>query len=198
VSTDSTAESTSTTTGAIRAASLGVTGAIFAENLNSVGLVTAPGYIGTDTGMYRLDTNTYTKRFLSFNLYGSPSSSSGYRTQSDGWGLVLEQLATTGECRLRVSEAISAAGSINTLVNIFSYLPSNSTFSFGGVSIVAGTAALFMNSTQVISGRRTGWAAPTGTATRTTFATGSVTLPQLAERVKALIDDLTTHGLIGA
>jgi hypothetical protein len=35
------------------------------------------------------------------------------------------------------------------------------------------------------------WGAPTGTATRTTFATGSVTLPQLAERVKALIDDIT-------
>lgn len=37
-------------------------------------------------------------------------------------------------------------------------------------------------------------AAPTGTATRTTFATGSVTLPQLAERVKAMIDDLRAFG----
>jgi hypothetical protein len=52
--------------------------------------------------------------------------------------------------------------------------------------------------TQVVAARRTGWAAATGTATRTTFATGSVTTAQLAERVKALIDDLTTHGLIGA
>jgi hypothetical protein len=58
--------------------------------------------------------------------------------------------------------------------------------------------ALSLNATQVISTRRTGWVAPTGTATRTTFATSTVTLPQLAERVKALIDDLTTHGLIGA
>lgn len=41
------------------------------------------------------------------------------------------------------------------------------------------------------------WATATGTATRTTFATGSVTLPQLAERVKALIDDLTTKGILG-
>lgn len=40
-----------------------------------------------------------------------------------------------------------------------------------------------------------GYGAPTGTATRTTFATGSVTLPQLAERVKALIDDLRAVGL---
>jgi hypothetical protein len=44
----------------------------------------------------------------------------------------------------------------------------------------------------------TGWGAPTGTPTPPTFATGSVTLPQLAERVKALIDDLTTKGVLGA
>lgn len=36
------------------------------------------------------------------------------------------------------------------------------------------------------------YGAPTGTATRTTFATGSVTLVVLAEHVKALIDDLTS------
>lgn len=51
---------------------------------------------------------------------------------------------------------------------------------------------------QVLGPRRTGWTAATGTATRTTFATGSVTLPQLAERVKALLDDLMAHGMIGA
>lgn len=58
--------------------------------------------------------------------------------------------------------------------------------------------ALYRDGTQVVGTRVTGWGAPTGTPTRSTFATGSVTLPQLAERVKALIDDLTTHGLIGA
>ena len=50
---------------------------------------------------------------------------------------------------------------------------------------------------QVLQGRITGWGSPTGTATRTTFDTTTVTLPQLAERVKALIDDLKTHGVIG-
>ena len=63
-------------------------------------------------------------------------------------------------------------------------------------NLVSGT--LRVAGTQVIGTRKTGWAAATGTPTRTTFATTSVTLPQLAERVKALIDDLTTHGLIGA
>lgn len=50
----------------------------------------------------------------------------------------------------------------------------------------------------VVGSRKAGWAAPTGTATRTTFNTTTVTTAQLAERVKALIDDLTSHGLIGA
>lgn len=57
-----------------------------------------------------------------------------------------------------------------------------------------------VGTTAVVGPRKTGWGTATGTATRTTFATGSVTLPQLAERVKALIDDLhgtAGHGLIG-
>lgn len=45
--------------------------------------------------------------------------------------------------------------------------------------------------------RSSGWAAATGTATRTTFATGTVTLSELAERMKALLDDLIEQGLIG-
>lgn len=66
-----------------------------------------------------------------------------------------------------------------------------------GANLAAGKV-LKVSGTQVVASRRTGWAAATGTATRTTFATGSVTLPQLAEHVKALIDDLVGHGLIGA
>lgn len=50
---------------------------------------------------------------------------------------------------------------------------------------------------QVLAKRQIGWAAPTGTNDRTTFDTSTVTLPELAERVKSLIDDLTTHGIIG-
>ena len=42
--------------------------------------------------------------------------------------------------------------------------------------------------TKVVGARETGWATATGTATRTTFDTATVTTAQLAERVKALID----------
>ena len=45
--------------------------------------------------------------------------------------------------------------------------------------------------------KSTGWAATyAGTATRTTFDTSTVTTAQLAERVKALLDDLIAKGLL--
>jgi hypothetical protein len=53
--------------------------------------------------------------------------------------------------------------------------------------------------TQVVGPRRTGYTnAMTGTVNRaTSYDTSTITLVQLAQRVKALQDDLTTHGLIG-
>lgn len=65
-----------------------------------------------------------------------------------------------------------------------------------GTDVDANSAFRF-NGVQVVNGRKPGWAAATGTATRTTFDTTTVTLPDVAERVKALIDDLIAHGLIG-
>lgn len=55
-----------------------------------------------------------------------------------------------------------------------------------------------INSIQVVGPRRTGWTPPTGSTSRATFDPATVTLANLAATVKALIDDLTTHGLIGA
>ena len=40
------------------------------------------------------------------------------------------------------------------------------------------------------------WSTATGTATRTTFDTGTVTTEQLAERVKGLLDDMRERGQI--
>lgn len=67
----------------------------------------------------------------------------------------------------------------------------------GSSVALSGGGKLVVNSLQVVEARKTGWGAPTGTATRSAFATSTVTLSQLAERVKALIDDLRLHGLIG-
>lgn len=65
------------------------------------------------------------------------------------------------------------------------------------------SGAVKVNGNNIISSRRTGYTnLMTGVANRgTAYATGTITLIQLAERVKALIDDLhitTGHGLIGA
>lgn len=82
--------------------------------------------------------------------------------------------------RLNVSE--TTPGAYNVMVNI------DDATSGGGYAVA---------DTKVVGARVTGWGAATGTPTRTTFATTTVTTEQLAERVKALIDDLITHGLIG-
>lgn len=66
----------------------------------------------------------------------------------------------------------------------------------GSVSLAAGNSYK-VNNVAVLGARKTGWTAATGTATRATFATGSVTLSVLAEHVKALIDDFISHGAIG-
>jgi hypothetical protein len=63
---------------------------------------------------------------------------------------------------------------------------------------INGSPALYLGGNRVVGPRKTGWEAATGTATRTSFATTTVTLPQLAERVKAIIDDLLGHGAFGA
>lgn len=65
----------------------------------------------------------------------------------------------------------------------------NRTFGYGDLT--------YASFTQLLSTRKTGWTAATGTKARTTFVTDSVTLPNLAARVGALLDDLISHGLIG-
>lgn len=62
------------------------------------------------------------------------------------------------------------------------------------------TTSLKINGTKVLGARKTGWTAPTGTASRAGFDTTTVTLTQLAEFCKALFDDLNSaagHGVIG-
>jgi hypothetical protein len=84
----------------------------------------------------------------------------------------------------------------------------------GNIQLTSTADSYKVGTDNVVGSRKTGWAAPTGTATRTTFATYAgqdVTDPPtetevqniddhvkvLSERLKALIDDLTSHGLIG-
>lgn len=67
----------------------------------------------------------------------------------------------------------------------------------GDFSMQSPAAKLYIGGYPVLQKRITGWKAPAGTATRNGFTTDTATVKQVAEALKALIDDLTAHGLIG-
>jgi len=64
--------------------------------------------------------------------------------------------------------------------------------------IGAGAAGFFCGGPKVVGTRNTGWTAWTGASSKATFDTATATLVNVAQTVKALLDALTTHGLIGA
>lgn len=70
-----------------------------------------------------------------------------------------------------------------------------------GLNLQSSFDTISIGSTQVVKDRITGWSLPTGTASRATFNTATVTIAGLAEALKGLIDDLHIssggHGLIG-
>ncbi len=69
----------------------------------------------------------------------------------------------------------------------------------GNASAISDSGAYIVGANQVVGSRDTGYGAMTGTADKATaFATGTVTLAQLASRVLSLQASLTAHGLIGA
>lgn len=95
-----------------------------------------------------------------------------------------------------------------------SYITYNSSLS-AIVAVVGGSASLQVYSdhvgldtgkyfsigaNQILSARDTGWTAFSGSASdkATAYDTATITLPQLAGRVRAMQVALTTHGLIGA
>jgi len=66
-------------------------------------------------------------------------------------------------------------------------------------SLYYGTSVRTSAGTQILGLRRTGWTAWTGTADRTSHnADGPATTTNLGQALKALLDDLIAHGLIGA
>lgn len=56
----------------------------------------------------------------------------------------------------------------------------------------------YVSGTQVVGSRKTGWGTMTGTGARTGIDLETATNAQLGNRLKSLIDDLRTHGIIGA
>lgn len=103
--------------------------------------------------------------------------------------------ASTQDAKLSIK--VRTDGTLNTLceisgasISFIGNLNTDSNCNINGVYEVDGT--------QVMTNRRTGWGTPSGTADRATFDTATITLEELAQRVKALIDDGLAHGFIGA
>lgn len=96
---------------------------------------------------------------------------------------------------------LAVAGIFNTVAGQSAAIPNiASGLQIDGVGLLklaSATGQLQVNATKVVGARATGWAAMTGTPDKTTKATGTVTLPQLAGIVMALQADLIAHGLIG-
>jgi hypothetical protein len=67
----------------------------------------------------------------------------------------------------------------------------------GSLSASSTGATFNVNGNQVVGSRKTGWTPASGSSNKGSFDTATVTTEQLAERVKAILDDLTSHGLIG-
>jgi hypothetical protein len=132
---------------------------------------------------------------------------SGVTTVGDGEaGLYTRVAADPGA----VEKVQSADGSWFQLAqpnSISSGIISSGSSITAATTVVAGTsisAGTFINAAteyrvagnKVLGAQITGWATPTGTLTRATFTSNTVTLTSLAAHVAQLIIDLKTHGLI--
>lgn len=126
---------------------------------------------------------------------------------ASGWSKITAELAAMGNESLRIRNdsdnhlkfVISGAGA-EWGINVQASTGDLRLTRTVGSGIVQVNGGLGVGGTKVIGTRKTGWSTATGTPTRTSFDTATVTLAQLAERVKALIDDLhgtAGHGLIG-
>lgn len=139
-------------------------------------------------------------------IENSPGSGTGYGISDTGTKAVGAIFGGTyGSAAIRLTSGSYIAMEATSVIKTAYGVTSNIWGFYNGANERAGfdmtaTPRLRIAGTAVLGARRTGWAVPTGTATRTTFNTASVTLPQLAERVKGLIEDLHStagHGLIG-
>lgn len=96
------------------------------------------------------------------------------------------------------SSSATAAMSLSGGTSTFSAIGSGGSVPVQMISTGSGaTSGLFHGGSKVTGARITGWNPPTGTAVKGSYATSTATVTQVAEALKALIDDLVTHGLIG-
>jgi hypothetical protein len=164
---------------------------------NSGSLIVSVSDDGNPTGLAQ---GTLYGRFASlhgtgvgWNLYQPDSGAAifNYRQSLPAWWSRMNP----GTGVLEWSSAPAGAGdTAATLTLRHSFAPNGDLTSTGNVT----AAAIKVGSNQVVGARNTGYTPMTGAGDAgTAFDTTTVTLAQLASRVKALQASLTTHGLVG-
>jgi hypothetical protein len=141
-------------------------------------------------------------------LTGADSPRLFFTNSTDAWGyairgqssqLVFATGATafsgSGTSRMLMSTTVWGPVSDNAMTNGSTGVRFSTVYGYTGDF----TTQVLIASTKVLGARVTGYVAFTGTNTNrgTAYDTATITLPQLAERVRALQVDLTAHGLIG-
>ena len=116
-------------------------------------------------------------------------------------GIALGQTGATSasshKMRLTSTSGESAEQHVDVYLNPFNFL----SFDFAGKNKfgIDQNGIVYVQGSTVLGTRKTGYSSMTGTVNRgASYATSTVTLQQLAERVAAIQADLTAHGIIGA
>lgn len=171
-----------------------------AQTLPIALMLGAGGSHNCSIGMY-IAPEGATQKAFNAGIYTNPKACIQYgvyvdSTATDGPAVPLQISHRPNTGAIQVNGKGTPIGGFGWLTyedgnNVFQFVArANGALELGG--------ALSIGGNQVVSTQRPGWQAGQGTGTRTTFFTSLITLEQLAERVKALIDDLLEHGLIGA
>lgn len=130
------------------------------------------------------------------------------RAEGGSAGVALDDRDGSGQWLLYVDgNAFYVSSTITGGTNLFG-VSANAITPASGSSVDLGSGVnkfatmygttLNLGGNQVVGSRRTGWSLPSGTVSRATFVTGTATVTDVAQRLAALLNDLSAHGLIGS
>lgn len=153
------------------------------------GAVSKPVYFGQSTTSYILNSPLGGQAFLAnFQLF-NPTMSTPFNFNNQNahsFGNIYLGAGIVGNGADKMSVGITAVEPTTNIANVFDYYAKDANGSGGGNACPWWKTSNgdYFNLFSI-----GGWGNPTGTLTRTSFDTATVTLPQLAERVAAMIDD---------
>ncbi len=186
---------------------------ISAERNTSIGSQVGLVYSGSPYATVHLRGNrTLAANLTSLGVSERGGVSPGTSERTDGPTLVLGTggLSSGNTLDLHNAAGVTALGLRAGATQAGSFVPLVSYYDSAGVRLggiahdgtvtapfVYSFNGLAAGGVQVVGYRVTGWAVPTGTTSRATYDTATVTVQELAQRVAALQAALAEHGLVG-